>query len=144
MMRTAISPRLAMRTFANGWVAEDGMDASLLTAFIGHLTASYKNRRRTWASYDNLFQSRGQGTPSSETRRRRVDSDIPTTVDGSPSTRVMNGPPRLSTVNAPATCSGSPVATYAAISSSVTSAANVTDASATACASAAAPRCMRY
>ena len=35
---------------------------------------------------------------------------------------VTNAPPRPSTVNAPATCSGSPVATYAAISSSVTSA----------------------
>ena len=35
---------------------------------------------------------------------------------------VTNAPPRPSTVNAPATCSGSPVATYAAISASVTSA----------------------
>ena len=71
-------------------------------------------------------------------RRRacaRVESDMPTTVDGSPSTRSMNAPPRLSIVNAPATCSGSPEATYAAISASVTSDAKVTDACATACAS---------
>jgi hypothetical protein len=47
----------------------------------------------------------------------------------------MNGPPRLSTVNAPATCNGSPVATYAAISASETSEAKVTAAAATACAS---------
>jgi hypothetical protein len=35
---------------------------------------------------------------------------------------VTNAPPSPSTVNAPATRSGSPVATYAAISSSLTSA----------------------
>ena len=57
---------------------------------------------------------------------------MPTTVEGSPSTRSMNAPPRLSTVNAPATSRGSPVSTYAAISASSTSAAKVTEASATA------------
>ena len=40
-----------------------------------------------------------------------VETDIPTTVDGSPSMRSMNAPPRLSIVKAPATCRGSPVAT---------------------------------
>ena len=49
--------------------------------------------------------------PSSPHRCRSVDRDIPTTVEGSPSTRSMKAPPRLSTVNAPATCRGSPVPT---------------------------------
>ena len=65
------------------------------------------------------FHSAGHETPSSRASRRTVDSDIPTTVEGSPSTDSMNGPPRLSIVKAPATCSGSPDATYASISSSL-------------------------
>src|SRR6478735_7146452 len=130
------------------------MDASLPTQFLGLLSASYKNRRETWDSYYKadgdsaaadqvpgvsssegsvVFHRAVHSTPSSRTRLRSVETDMPTTVDGSPSTREMNAPPRLSTVKAPATCSGSPEATYTSISASVTSPANVTDASATAC-----------
>ena len=72
------------------------------------LTARRPHVRR---AAQRRFQSDGQSTPSSRTRSRSVESDRPTTVDGSPSTRRMNGPPRLSIVNAPATSSGSPVAT---------------------------------
>lgn len=55
----------------------------------------------------------------------------------------MNAPPRLSTVNAPATSSGSPVATYASISSSVMSATKLTRASAVASARVRDPSSMR-
>ena len=60
--------------------------------------------------------------PSSASRSLTSGRLRPTTLWWSPSIPVTNAPPRPSTVNAPATCSGSPVATYAAISSSVTSA----------------------
>ena len=55
-----------------------------------------------------LARARSTRRPSSRTSSRSVDSERPTTVLGSPSTRVMNGPPRLSMVKAPATSSGSP------------------------------------
>ena len=49
--------------------------------------------------------------PTSISIRRSRGSDRPTTVCGSPSTPSTYGPPRPSMVNAPATRSGSPVAT---------------------------------
>ena len=57
------------------------------------------------------FHSCVHSTPSWRTRSRSVESDSPITVLGSPSTERMKAPPRLSTVNAPATSRGSPVAT---------------------------------
>ena len=62
---------------------------------------------------------RGRARP---TRSRSSGRLSPTTLWWSPSIPVTNAPPSPSTVNAPATWSGSPVATYAAISASVTSA----------------------
>src|SRR5688572_14181391 len=117
------------------------MDASLPTGLPAPLAASHKKFWETWASYDKAgsppsdapsdgstaFHSSVHSTPSSRTRRRRLDTDIPTTVDGSPSTRSMNAPPRLSIVNAPATWRGSSEATYTSISASVTSLEKVTD-----------------
>ena len=49
-------------------------------------------RSRRGAARQRRFQSDGQSTPSSRTRSRSVESESPTTVDGSPSTRRMNGP----------------------------------------------------
>ena len=50
-------------------------------------------------------------TPSRSSRLRRSGRDTPRTLPGSPSMPSMNGPDRPSRVKAPATCSGSPVAT---------------------------------
>ena len=63
-----------------------------------------------------------QACPSSATSSRTSGRLTPTTLWWSPSIPVTKAPPSPSTVNAPATWSGSPVATYAAISSSLTSA----------------------
>ena len=57
-----------------------------------------------------------QRTPSSASSARSVGSESPTTFEGSPSMPSTNGAPRPSRVKAPATASGSPVATYAASS----------------------------
>ena len=87
--------------------------------------------------YERRRGSRGRSTPRRARGRaaRSVESDIPTTVDGSPSTRSMNAPPRLSIVKAPATCSGSPDGDVRVDLGIRHVAAKVTDASATACAS---------
>ena len=79
--------------------------------FLVQRSSGIRRARMPSRLYAAGAQRSGHATSSSRTRCRRVDSDIPTTVEGSPSTRVMNGAPRLSTVNAPATSSGSPVAT---------------------------------
>ena len=65
---------------------------------------------------------RSRSGPARPTSSRSSGRLTPTTLWWSPSIPVTNAPPRPSTVNAPATCSGSPVATYAAISASVRSA----------------------
>ena len=75
-----------------------------------------------------MFRSDIMSTSSSASIVRNVGSDMPITVDGAPVTDRMNGAARPSTVNAPATCRGSPLATYASISCSLMSAANSTDA----------------
>src|SRR3954452_20315746 len=58
-------------------------------------------------------------TPTCASSRRSNGSDSPMTLLGSPSTPSMNGADLPSRVNAPATRNGSPLATYAAISSSL-------------------------
>src|SRR5580692_9970657 len=57
-------------------------------------------------------------TPSLASRARSSGSEMPSTLPWSPSIPATNQPPRPSRVNAPATCSGSPLATYASISAS--------------------------
>ena len=56
-------------------------------------------------------QKEVQTSPRSMISVRSSGSEMPTTLCGSPSMPVTNGPPRPSTVKAPATWSGSPVAT---------------------------------
>ncbi len=60
-------------------------------------------RTRELAAHSSAIE-----TPTSESRRRTSGRPIPITLEGSPSSRSTNQPPRLSRVNAPATFNGSP------------------------------------
>ena len=58
--------------------------------------------RRSGTGSAGQCQRSVMAAPAEESSARRVDTDRPTTVWGSPSTLVMNAPPRLSMVKEPA------------------------------------------